>query len=230
MALFISDRITGASGSVGGVTYSHNRFGLYLRARRKPVNPNTTSQQAVRASLATASSAWRSLTAAQRAAWEVYAANTPMVNSLGLPVFMSGQQQFTATNSIAQRLASITIADAPTIPGRVALGVPSSVVIDASTASFTASGLSVPDGVNVGIYLSSPIPDGVTFFAGPYQAQSGVAAASGTVTDTGLTARNGVPFAAGQRIGWRLAGIDNVTTGGEGRLTTVASGIVVVTA
>ena len=46
--LFRGTHLTDASGSLSGVTYSHNRGGAYTRNRSIPVNPNTVQQQAVR--------------------------------------------------------------------------------------------------------------------------------------------------------------------------------------
>ena len=39
--LFKSAAFTQASGSVGGLTFAHNRGGMYTRARSIPVNPKT---------------------------------------------------------------------------------------------------------------------------------------------------------------------------------------------
>lgn len=84
-----------ASGSIGGVTYSHNRGGMYTRTRTTPVNPNTERQGEARANLAQSSSAWSTiLTDAQRQAWTTYAAATPVVNALGAQLILTGQQMF----------------------------------------------------------------------------------------------------------------------------------------
>lgn len=84
-----------ASGSIGGVTYSHNRGGMYTRTRTTPVNPNTARQGEARANLAQSSSAWSNiLTEPQRQAWTTYANATPVVNALGAQLILSGQQMF----------------------------------------------------------------------------------------------------------------------------------------
>ncbi len=67
------------SGSIGGDTFARNRYGNYVRARTKPVNPNTTLQQAVRASMSFLTNRWaQTLDAAQRTAWNPYAQNEAM--------------------------------------------------------------------------------------------------------------------------------------------------------
>lgn len=61
--------VTDGRGKIGGHVASKNRAGAYLRTKVTPTNPNTTAQTTVRNRLSGLSSAWRSLTAAQRAAW-----------------------------------------------------------------------------------------------------------------------------------------------------------------
>lgn len=226
MALFRSDRVTQASGSIGGTTFSHNRFGLYFRARRTPVNRNTVFQQSQREALAAASAGWRDLSSSQRAAWEVYAAATPVTNKLGETVFLSGAGQYSATNSFALRVGLTTFAAAPTTPGRQALGSPT-IVIDASAATVTVTALEDPatDDVTLALFVGDPQSAGRSFFAGPYQQRGVASVATGTASYTTQTGRNSLAYVAGQRIPVRLHGI---TT--DGRLTTVASTIVTVQA
>lgn len=56
-------------GKIGGQVASKNRAGAYLRTKVTPVNPQTSAQSTVRNRLSGISSSWRSLTAAQRLAW-----------------------------------------------------------------------------------------------------------------------------------------------------------------
>ena len=57
----LSALATAVSGSIGGITGSHNRGGMYLRSRVIPVNPQTVDQLAARNRLATQSSGWGAL-------------------------------------------------------------------------------------------------------------------------------------------------------------------------
>lgn len=222
--LLLSDRFTQATGSVGGSTFSHNRFGLYVRARRKPVNTNTSYQQTVRGHFSTASSQWRGLTAEQRAAWDAWAAATPVVNSLGQTVFLTGAQQYVAHVAFVLLLGiSPDLADPPATTGRQDLGDPV-VVIDQSAASIAITGLS--QGVEtVGVFLGDAQSAGVKFFNGPYQLRGQGQPTAGALTLTTQSGRNGVTFVTGARIPWRLAGVDGLQ-----RLSTIATGIVTVTA
>lgn len=108
MASFKSQILTQASGSVGGLTFGHNRGGLYMRARSIPVNPNTTRQAAVRAGLTQAVNNWNSvLTPAERAEWTTYAANTPVTSKLGDALTLSGQQMYIRTATVGAQLTTV---------------------------------------------------------------------------------------------------------------------------
>ena len=95
MALFKSQLVTQASGSVGGTTYAHTSSGLYMRARSIPVNPNSPYQLQVRASLTELVTRWsETLTPTQRAVWDLYALNVLVPNALGDPFNLSGQNWY----------------------------------------------------------------------------------------------------------------------------------------
>lgn len=94
-----SAMMTQASGSVGGMTASRNRGGNYMRSRAIPTNPNTPQQAAVRSIMAQLSAAWLStLSIVNRQSWETYAANVPLINSLGDPITVSGLNMFIRAN------------------------------------------------------------------------------------------------------------------------------------
>jgi len=72
------------SGSIAGNTYARNRYGNYVRARTKPVNPKTDRQSVIRTAMQLLTTRWaQTLTAAQRTAWNLYASNVNMTNFTG---------------------------------------------------------------------------------------------------------------------------------------------------
>lgn len=96
---FKSQVYTEASGSVGGLTYSHNRGGMYTRGRTIPTNPNSPQQQAVRGFVATLTSTWLNvLTAAERTQWDAYAAQVPLLDRLGEPRNVGGLAMYVRSN------------------------------------------------------------------------------------------------------------------------------------
>lgn len=104
--------IGAASGSVGGVTASRNRFGPYFRTRAKPVISTSADAQAAKGILAAQTTRWQTLTDAERAAWETYADTHLVTNSLGVPQALTGHQAFVGINARIDR-AGGTLLDNP---------------------------------------------------------------------------------------------------------------------
>lgn len=118
MAIIRTGGIVGQiSGSIAGVTYSHNKGGAYIRNRSIPTNPSSTTQLQRRADLATVSTDWQNLTAADRAAWTEWARQNPITNALGDSILKSGHQAFVGLNSRIL-LGSGTIITVPPVVAR----------------------------------------------------------------------------------------------------------------
>jgi hypothetical protein len=88
-----------ASGSVGGTTFSRNRYGAYTRAKTLPVNPATSYQAQTRAYLSTAAQLWGYLTPDQRLQWQTWAANNPIIDRLGKSQTLAPNTAFIQINS-----------------------------------------------------------------------------------------------------------------------------------
>lgn len=96
---FQSMIISRGSGSIGGLTASHNKGGNYFRARTTPTDPGTVFQTAVRTALASLVTLWTSvLSAAERAAWDLYAFNTPLLDQFGEPRTVTGLNMYARAN------------------------------------------------------------------------------------------------------------------------------------
>lgn len=103
-------------GSIGGTVFSRNRFGNYIRARITPVNPATDRQNDIRVAIQFLNDVWQTvLTAAQRAVWEVYAANIVRTNKLGAQIKLTGFNMFIRSNSIRVQNGLVRMADGPVI-------------------------------------------------------------------------------------------------------------------
>ena len=84
-----------SSGSIQGVTYSHNRGGAYTRKRATPVvGTRTTRQGVVKGNMTVASQAWQLLSPADQASWISYANGHPVINRLGSSIKLTGSQYF----------------------------------------------------------------------------------------------------------------------------------------
>lgn len=216
---FKSEIVTQASGSIGGTTYSHNRGGMYRRARTIPTNPNSPRQQAVRSYLAAAVAAWSgTLTDAERESWEAWAANTPTTDRLGDALILTGQQAYIAAAVPRAQIAVAAPASGPTIYNRGENPTGLSGTLDTTPNQIgTAAGslstnvtlmtASSDDG-DLLVYFGKVVSPGTNFYRGPYQLATSAPVASGasivnlTTSEAALTIAN--PLAVGQRRPVRL--------------------------
>jgi len=208
------------SGSIAGNTFARNRYGNYVRAKTKPVNPNTTKQVKIRAAIAQLTEEWYdTLTAVQRAAWNTYAAAVAMKNKLGETVHLSGFNHFIRSNSI-RLYTDLAI----TAPGPAILTLPNqdpAFAITASEATQVISaawndGLDWVDEDDAWMHVFQGISQNPTrnFFNGPWniaESTEGDAAVPPT-TPTAIAAV--FPFLEGQKI-WCYARIARA----DGRLS-----------
>ncbi len=173
--LFTSQVISAASGSMGGITGSRNRFGMYFRARAVPVNPNTTFQQAVRTLLATFATRWATITQTQRDEWDVYASNTDVTNKLGQTVTLTGFMQYIRSNTARAQAGLSTIDDGPTtfgLPtfGTIIAGFSAPAGIPSMQLFFDdAEAWALEDGGALMFSASRPFGPTIGFFNGPFR-------------------------------------------------------------
>lgn len=113
--LFKSGLLTQASGSIGGLTASRNRGGMYFRARAIPTDPSTPFQTALRGIFSSLAGRWNTtLTPEQREEWDVYASLVTLPGPLGDPITISGQNHFIRSNTPLLQAGEPVVDDAPT--------------------------------------------------------------------------------------------------------------------
>lgn len=226
MALIKSTLIASISGSLAGSTFARNRGGLYVRSRAVPVNPGTEFQAIVREALGTLAARWRNtLTAAQRAAWDNYALNTPRNNALGDPINIGGIGAYIRGNVVRAQAGLAYVDDGPTLPGVPEVGTIS--VASRLGASYTINyddtlPWTSEDGAALCIYMSNNQSPARNFFKGPYRFAGAIAGNSGTPP----TSPDPVTFpyqntpVVGNRVFLRAVVVD-----AEGRLSEPASAV-----
>lgn len=173
-----------ASGSIRGVTASHNRGGQYFRGRAIPSNPNTAQQQAVRSAMAVLSPRWGSLlTADQRAAWDAYAAATPITNALGSAINVGGLGMYIRGNVPRINAGDAIIDDAPTVYNVGEFTPPTFAAPDASAGTVSVAFEDSDEwasevGSFMYIYASAPQSPSINYFKGPYRLAGKIVGAS----------------------------------------------------
>lgn len=209
------------SGKQGGIVWSHNASGPYVRNRAIPTNPNTARQVAVRNAMRSISIAWDLiLTQVQRDAWNVYAANVSWQNRLGRTITLTGINHFIRCN-VPRVVSGIARVDAaPVIFDIAAADTALAVTASEATQDLTING--DPAGLWIGeadawqfYYMGLPQNGGIGFFKGPYRLLTAVPGAGPPPFP--LTIAGSFPFAAGQRL-WVRSRIAR----GDGRLSEFA--------
>jgi len=105
-------------GKLGGIVFSRNTWGNYIRLKTSPVQPQTPRQNQIRAAVTMLAEYWRdTLTGPQRDAWSEYAEATNKMTGLGLRSPLNGLIAFVRFNAemVANGFAVLTTA--PAMPG-----------------------------------------------------------------------------------------------------------------
>lgn len=167
--------ITQMSGSIAGNTFARNRSGNYVRARTKPVNPNSTRQSKIRAILAELVERWNeTLDDTQRTAWATYAAAVAMKNKLGETIHLSGFNHYVRSNAGYLDAAAQYFDDAPTTLSLAQQDPAFAITATANDQLISVAfntGLDWNSEPGAGLMMLDGRPQNNTrnFFAGPYR-------------------------------------------------------------
>jgi hypothetical protein len=155
-----------ARGKVGGVVFSRNTGGAYVRAKVSPVQPRTPAQLNQRSRLTEVSKVWGTLTQAQREAWKSFSIDYKKRDVLGLGKQRSAQQMFMFCNLALDSVGYALILNPP-----VGLSVDALTVVNLVSATSGAV-QSVAVGTAGTGYTSVPA---VTFTGGGGSSAAGTA-------------------------------------------------------
>lgn len=163
------------SGSIAGNVYARNRYGAYVRARTKPVNPNTPGQQSIRAAIAWLTDHWSTTVSSdQRIAWQLYADSVNMLNRLGEVMRLSGYNHFIRSNAIRKNQADTIILAGPTIFELPAHDPTLAFVCDETSQEISVTfdntlGWANETAAHLYLYCGQPQNAQRNFFAGPWK-------------------------------------------------------------
>lgn len=161
--------ISEARRSIGGVTFSRNRAGAYIRKRTKPVNPSTPKQQAVRNAVRNLQSRFRlTVTATQRQGWADLATGAPMKNRLGENSPISAVNMYVRLNQPRLLFAAVPIDIAPAPPAECALPTLTMVGTTAGGIVLSAPSPVIPAGGYLMAWWSNRKLQTRNYFKGPY--------------------------------------------------------------
>jgi hypothetical protein len=165
MAKFVSQVYSEIRGSVNGVTYARNRFGLYARAKASPVQPRTPAQTERRAQLTVLSQRWRTLEESNRAEWRALADELTRSDSLGLTYRLTGLQAYLQIN-LWRALLGIAPVDNPPpqldAPSPVSIG---NFSFDIDTDTLNIEFAPSPYRGALAFWATAPFSRGINFVA-----------------------------------------------------------------
>lgn len=216
---FKSQLVTEVSGSVGGLTGSHNLGGMYFRARATPTNPNTPQQQAIRSAVGNLVARWlNTLTQLQRDVWAFYAFNTPLLNPLGEPINVTGLNMYVRGNTARIQAGEPIADDGPVIFNLGDYTTPSFTAdrtADTIDTTFTnTDDWANEDDAGMLVYVSRPVNATIVYFKGPYRLAGVIQGDSITPPTSPATFALPFPAAPGQRLFARI-----VVSRADGRLS-----------
>jgi hypothetical protein len=208
-----STLLSQASGALAGAVASHNRGGMYLRARSIPTNPATDPQKNMRAALGAIVGVFQSLTDIERQSWSDYADNVLITDRLGEPRKATELNMFIKCQSMRMNLFGLSEVSrtAPTTYNTGAIPV-----IVSLTATYYSPGLlkcvsviNTPDapvvavtGDRMLIFFSPPQNPSILSYKGPFL--------FATWTEIGNLAAQPVTYMPYFPGNWKLAGGDKV--------------------
>lgn len=167
--------ITAASGSVGGLTVSHNRGGMYMRARTIPTDPASATQVAQRGAMGTLASRWVGiLSQAQRDGWKTYADQVPLTNALGDSQFVTPMNMYQRANALRVRAGITPVDDPPLIYTQTDVGgsIPSPSNFSGSTFDLSFDNVTEWAQITGGflsVLVSTQRNLTINYFKGPYR-------------------------------------------------------------
>lgn len=222
----LSALVSEMRGKLNGSVFSRNRGGAYLRTKVTPANPQTSAQVAARALLATYAQGWRSLTAAQRTAWNAAVSNFKTTDVFGDLKEPTGLQLYIRLNANIVNAGGSAITTPPVPVGVTALTTLSlSAAVTGTAFDVTFAATPVPTGHTLIVEATPQVSPGISNANSLFRVIGSVAAAGTSPADlsTEYTAKFG-SLVAGQKIFIRAKVISTAT--GEVSQSLVASAIV----
>lgn len=197
MAKFIAGPVASEiRGSLGGTTFTRNRYGAIMRQRVKPTVSTTEYATTAKARMTAATQAWQGLTAAQKLAWNEWAAGNPSLGALGEQQILTGHVAYVGSYCRALT-AGIPVLTAP--PAAAAPAPLTSLVVSADIGAGNVELTYTPTPIGATEYLwvraCVVTSSGINYVSNllRFIVRSGAAQASPYDIEAALAARVGAP-------------------------------------
>lgn len=203
---------------IGGHVASKNRGGSYFRTKVSPAQPTSIYTAAVRSRLASISSGWRSLTEAQRLAWNDAVGSFKKTDIFGSVRNPSGFNLYQELNNnlVNVSTAQITV---PPLPAVVTTQTSASVTAVNATGVVTLTyAPAIPAGEKVLVRATPALSPGKSFVKSELRQIKVIATADASplALTVAYAAKYGAVGAVGQKIFVEMIHV-NTATGQKGR-------------
>lgn len=157
-------------GKEGGVIYSRNAYGAYMKTKVSPTNPQTSYQQTQRSLMGTLAQLWATLSAANKAGWDSLGDQVTRINVFGDQTTYKGFGLFMRLNRNLQIIGEDPITTAPTLPTFSNLEL-TAMSANATTPAITLTFTPTPLQANeyLVVYATPNIVTGRTFVKNLYR-------------------------------------------------------------
>lgn len=209
--------IVDGRGKIGGHVASKNRAGSYLRTKVTPVNPQTSSQLAVRNRFTGLSQAWRGLSQVQRDAWNAAVGDYQTTDIFGDLKNPTGFNLYQRLNNNLLNIGEAAITSPP-LPEAVQAVVLTSIAAASAVPALTATYAPAIDANTlVKVFATSPQSPGKSFVKSEYRQIDVIATADASPFDilAEYVAKFGSVGAEGQKIFMKFVPV-NLNTGQAG--------------
>ena len=204
--------VTELKGKIGGTVFQSGRYGFQVRNKPTPIRTASGVQARVRGIMLTVSKAWRTLTSAERLAFDAIAPSWPALDSFGNPMLLTGYNVFCKTNWWLSQM-DLPMNNVASLPA--ALWQPTSLGLNVAvgTSTFELSFLPTPidNFTTAVIYVSGQVSAGRSTPPSNMSTIAGLAV--GTVSPADISAfftvKSGTFPTAGNRV---FVGVQAVST------------------
>ena len=205
--------VTDGRNKIGGHVASKNRGGAYLRTKVTPVNPQTTFQSSVRAVFTALSQAWRSLTEANRLAWDSAVSSFTSTDIFGDIKTPTGKNLYQKLNTNLSTVGVAAISTPPLPSGAGSVDSLSAIYdVSAQSVIVTFTPTPVPADTALVLECTGGMSPGRNFMKNDFRVLEifDAAATSPQTVSSAYLARFGA-IVLGQKYGVRLSSVNKLT-------------------
>jgi len=157
------------SGKFGGGVATKGRYGAVVRTKVKPKQPTSNYAAIVHANFSAVSAAWRTLSAAQVAGWNLIAKSTKLSDIMGRQYSPSGFQLFSSLNCNLLSIGKTIVLTVPTLEALATMTSASLTAVAAGGVITLTYAPAVPADVSFKVFATPSIPVGKTVKASDFR-------------------------------------------------------------